>query len=35
MPWIEAKRYKLWLSGKGDGVGCMGVVVKERCEKVV
>ena len=26
----------LWWSGKGDGVGCVGVMVKEElCEKVV
>ena len=29
-------RYKLWWSGKGDGVGGVGVMVKEElCKKVV
>ena len=33
---MKGRRYKLWLSGKGDGVGGVGVVVKEElCEKVV
>ena len=31
----EGRRYKLWLSGKVDGVDCVGVMVKEElCEKV-
>ena len=30
------RRYKLWWSVKGDGVGGVGVMVKEElCEKVV
>ena len=34
--WMKGRRYKLWCSGKGDGVGSVGVVVKEElCEKVV
>ena len=33
---LKGKRYKLWWSEKGDGVGGVGVVVKEElCEKVV
>ena len=33
---MKRKRYKLWWSGRGDGVGCVGVMVKEElCEKVV
>ena len=28
-------RYKLWWSGKGDGVGGVGVMVAEMCEKVM
>ena len=33
---IERRRYKLWWSGKKDGVGCVGVMVKdELCEKLV
>ena len=33
---MKGKRYKLWCSGKGDGLGGVGVVVKEElCEKVV
>ena len=33
---IKGRRYKLWWSGKGDGVGGVGVMVKEElCEKVV
>ena len=36
MSGMEGRRYKLWWSGKGDGVGGVGVVVKEKlCEKVV
>ena len=31
----RGKRYKLWLSEKGDGVGGVGVMVEELCEKVV
>ena len=31
---IKGRRYKLWRSGKGDGVGGMGVMVKEEpCQK--
>ena len=26
---IDARRYNLWCSGKGDGVGGVGVMVKE------
>ena len=33
---IKIWRYKLWWYGKGDGVGGVGVMVKEElCEKVV
>ena len=33
---MKGRRYKLWWSGKGDGVGGVGVMVKdELCEKVV
>ena len=33
---MKGRRYKLWWSGKGDGVGGAGVIVKEElCEKVV
>ena len=33
---IEGRRYKLWWSGKGDGVGGVVVVVKEKlCDEVV
>ena len=33
---MKGRRYKLWWSGKGDGVGCVGVmVIEELCEKVV
>ena len=33
---MKERRYKLWRSGKGDGVGGVGVMVKEElCEKVV
>ena len=33
---MKGKRYKLWWSGKEDGVGGVGVMVKEDlCEKVV
>ena len=36
MQWMKGWRYKLWWSGKGDGVGGVGVMVKEElCEKVV
>ena len=29
MPGLNGKRYKLWWSGKGDGVGGLGAMVKE------
>ena len=33
---MKGRRYKLWWSGKGDRVDCVGVMVKEElCEKVV
>ena len=33
---MEGRRYKLWWSGKGDGVDGVEVLVKEElCEKVV
>ena len=33
---MKGRRYKLWWSGKGDGVGGVGVMVKEELrEKVV
>ena len=33
---MEGRRYKLWWSGKGDGVGGVGVMVKEElCERLV
>ena len=33
---MKGRRYKLWWSGKGDGVGGVGAMVKEElCEKVV
>ena len=33
---IKGRRYKLWWSGRGDGVGGVGVMVKGvLCEKVV
>ena len=33
---MYGRRYKLWWSGKGDGVGGVGVMVKEGlCENVV
>ena len=33
---MNCRRYKLWWSAKGDGVGGLGVMVKEElCEKVV
>ena len=33
---MKGRRYKLWWSGKRDGVGGVGVMVKEElCEKVV
>ena len=33
---MKGRRYKLWRSGKGDGVGGVGVMVKEQiCEKVL
>ena len=36
IPRMKGRRYKLWLSGKGDEVGGVGVMVKEElCENVV
>ena len=32
---MKGRRYKLWWSGKGDGFGGVGVMVKELCEKLV
>ena len=33
---MKGRRYKLWWSGKGDGVIGVGVIVKEKlCDKVV
>ena len=32
---VKGRRYKLWWSGKGDGVGGVRVMVEELCEKVV
>ena len=33
---MKGRRYKLWWSGKGDGVGVVGVMVMEElCERVV
>ena len=33
---MKGRRYKLWWSGKGDGVGGVEVMVKEElCENVV
>ena len=33
---MKRRRYRLWWSEKGDGFGCVGVMVKEvLCEKVV
>ena len=32
---MKGSRYKLWWSGKGDGVGGVGIKVEELCEKVV
>ena len=32
---MKGRRCKLWLSGKGDGVGGVGAMVKQLCEKVV
>ena len=29
------RRYKLWWSGNNDGIGGVGILVKELCEKVV
>ena len=26
---IKVRKYKLWWSGKGDGVGGIGIIVKE------
>ena len=34
--WMKRRRYMLWWSGKGDGVGGVGVMVKEElCENMV
>ena len=33
--WMDERGYKLWLTGKGDGVGAVKVMVKELCEEVV
>ena len=36
MLWMEGRRYKLWWFVKGDGVGGVGVMIKdELCKKVV
>ena len=33
---MKVRRYRLWWSGKGDGVGGVGVMVKEElCAKVL
>ena len=33
---MKGMKYKLWWSGKADGVGSVGIMVKEElCEKVV
>ena len=33
---MKGRRYNLWMSGKEDGVGAVGVMMKEElCEKVV
>ena len=33
---MKGRRYKLWWSGKGDGVGGVGVLaIEELCKKVV
>ena len=33
---MKGRRYRLWWSGKGDGVGGVGAMVKEElCEQVV
>ena len=33
---MKGRKYKMWWSGKGDGVDGVGVVVKEElCDKVV
>ena len=32
---VKGRRYKLWWSGYSDGMGGVGVLVKELCEKVV
>ena len=33
---MKGRRYELWWSGKGDGVGGVGVMVMDKqCEKVV
>ena len=28
---MKGRRYKLWWTGKGDGIGGVGVMVKELC----
>ena len=35
MQGMKGRIYKLWCSGKGDGIGGVGVMVKELCKKVV
>ena len=36
MQGMKGRRYKLWWSGKGNGVGGVGAMVKEKlCEKVI
>ena len=33
---MKGRRYKLWWSGKGDGIGGVGIMVKEvLCEEVL
>ena len=32
---MKGRRCRLWWSGKGDGVGGVGLMVKELCKKVV
>ena len=32
---MKGRRYKMWWSGKGDGVGGVGVMVKKLCDEVV
>ena len=31
---VKGRRYKLWWSGSSDGIGGVGVLVKELCEKL-